>query len=285
MVVLGTIWKSLIAGIVYILAGLIGGMALMAMQLKMPEATVDMKQMLISFFVSGALLAAMMGPLARSLKLTMRKSVMVIFGVLFLNAASVVIEAAFFVNGIIPKDTLPAVLLQQFIVSLLAALAIAGLFCRRLKSGTSIICKGSFFQWTWRLAASAMSYVVFYYIFGNINYRLITGVFYKANMGGLSVPTAMETLSVEPFRGLMLVLSVLPLILVADGSWKEKAVLAGGVLFVAGGLVPLISQINVLPTVVIVASLFEIFFQNFLTGAVTAYLFSPQQTESRGLYF
>jgi hypothetical protein len=63
----------------------------------------------------------------------------------------------------------------------------------------------------------------------------------------------------------------LPFILF-DGFQGRTMVLSGLILFTVGGVIPLISQINALPAVVLITSLFEIFFQNFLTGLSAAYL-------------
>lgn len=279
-----TIWKSILIGAVYALSVIFAGMVLQ-IGLTMPEATGDMRYIFAAFFASGVLLAAFLGPLVRSLKLTVAKSFSVLLRILYLNAAAVAIEGAFFAPRVISKDILPAVLLQQFIVALLAALAVAWLFRPKKRTSIVFIYKGGWFQWAWRLLASSAGYAGFYYIFRNIGYKLAAEVYDKANMGGLSVPGALDILKIEPVRGLLMVLSVLPLILFSDWSRTVKAILAGGVLFVVGGVVPLMAQIHVLPKALLIASGIEIFFQNFLTGALTAFLFSPGYSESRDYYF
>jgi hypothetical protein len=51
---------------------------------------------------------------------------------------------------------------------------------------------------------------------------------------------------------------------------KRLVFVCGTLLFVIGGIIPLSMQAGMLPTSMLVASGIEIFFQNFLTGAVAA---------------
>jgi hypothetical protein len=44
-------------------------------------------------------------------------------------------------------------------------------------------------------------------------------------------------------------------------------------LFIIGGLLPMLQQLKTLPTAVAVSSIFEMFFQFFLTGVVVTYVF------------
>ncbi len=77
---------------------------------------------------------------------------------------------------------------------------------------------------------------------------------------------------VESIRAPLIVLSVLPLVLTVRTTRRRLVVICGIILFVIGGVVPLLHQVNILPLFLLVASAWEIFFQNFLTGVVVAIL-------------
>ena len=73
-------------------------------------------------------------------------------------------------------------------------------------------------------------------------------------------------------RGLFIALSVLLFLLSVRGSRRQLMVWTGWLLFAVGGIVPLVLQLGFLPLILVFASLIEIFFQNFLTGVVAAWL-------------
>lgn len=127
----------------------------------------------------------------------------------------------------------------------------------------------SWFSWLWRFA---LSYIVFYYFFGAINYLLVTGPYYEAHTGGLVSPPQEVILKAELIRAALIVLSIVPFLLAFRASKKRMAFLAGLILFAVGGLAPLLMQVRGLPLVLLAASAVEIFFQNYSTGVVSLYL-------------
>ena len=125
-----------------------------------------------------------------------------------------------------------------------------------------------------------MSYLLFYLVFGALNYNLVTGPYYASHAGGLSVPAPATVLVVELVRAPLLVLSVVLLILASRGTRRRTLLSAGLTLFWVGGVVPLTLQLGNLPTPLLLASGVEIFLQNFLTGAVAAWLFWTEHQDS-----
>jgi hypothetical protein len=86
----------------------------------------------------------------------------------------------------------------------------------------------------------------------------------------------------ESVRAPLIILSIVPLIL----AWKAKksvlAVLCGTILFVIGGVIPLLLS-PTLPDLLRLASAVEIFFQNFPAGVVAAVLLGfGQVSEPKG---
>lgn len=107
----------------------------------------------------------------------------------------------------------------------------------------------------WRFLASALSYLFFYFVIGRLNYRLVTQPYYESHAGGLTVPPAQTILAVESVRCLFIVFSVFLFLLSVRGNKHQLMISAGWLLF---------------------ASAVEIFFQNFSTGAVAAFLMGIQ---------
>ncbi len=114
--------------------------------------------------------------------------------------------------------------------------------------------------------------MVFYWIFGAINFALVTRPYYEAQGLPLAVPEPQITLIAELIRGLLIALSILPFILTAPLPWRRLMVWSGMLLFIIGGIVPLTWQAGSLPLPLLVASGVEIFCQNFATGLAAAYL-------------
>ncbi|HET7465925.1 MAG TPA: hypothetical protein VFL29_04615, partial [Candidatus Dormibacteraeota bacterium] len=109
-------------------------------------------------------------------------------------------------------------------------------------------------------------------VIGGINFTLVTKPYYETHAGGVSMPPAEVIFVYEPVRGLMIALSVLLLTTAMQNRIEVVAVVAGMMLFIVGGLAPLLPQTS-LPLYLRVASLWEILGQNFLAGVVCAYLF------------
>jgi hypothetical protein len=75
----------------------------------------------------------------------------------------------------------------------------------------------------------------------------------------------------------LIVLSVLPLLLGVRWSPPRRMIVVGLLLFVIGGIVPLLEQVNTLPIFLLVASGWEIFFKNMSTGLVAGWLLGNEK--------
>lgn len=154
----------------------------------------------------------------------------------------------------------------------MAGLVITVLFTTKETTAPVAPVKRSIFSWTWRFAIATLAYVIFYFIFGSINYILVTKPYYETHAGGLDVPPVQVTLAAEVVRGALIALSVLPFLLTVPADKKRLGALTGLILFAIGGLVPLTMQVGVLPPFLLLASAWEIFAMNFSTGWVLARL-------------
>lgn len=263
--------KVVAVGVTYILAMMVAGMVLKLAGLQMPE-TGSGSGSLVSVVVIGLGMGLCLGPLAARLPVSRGWHLVVWASVMFFNLSATVIEGAFFISTLGPA--LPALVLMELISTVATAAVITALFAPAGPVQPVVLSRRSVGAWAWRLAVSALSYVVFYWVFGALNYGLVTHTYYETHQAALVVPPAQTILMLEVLRGAMLMLSVLPLALawpLNGASRMRLAVLCGVVLFVVGGLVPLISNAS-LPLFLRVASGWEIFFQNFSTGVVVALL-------------
>jgi len=263
-----TLLKSLLAGLAYVIALVLGSILVSAIGLRLPEAK-DAVNKLAWSFAGGVIAGLSLGPIAARMPAARTRQLMVWVSVIFLNLASVAVEGFFFAPAVV-GDALPGLLLQQLLASLGLAWMVTVLFAPKESITIIPVTNRSGLSWTWRLLASALTYVSFYFVFGAINYILVTKPYYETNSGGLAVPAVTVTLTAEILRGALIAFSVLPFILTIGSSRRRLAVQTGFILFAIGGLVPLTMQIGVLPLFLLAASAVEIFLQNFSTGLVIA---------------
>ena len=119
---------------------------------------------------------------------------------------------------------------------------------------------------------SLTPYLALYFVFGALNYTLVTKPYYDTHAGGLTAPDPGVVLAAELVRAPLIVFSVLLFLLSVRGTRRQLMVKTGWLLFAIGGIVPLVLQVSALPILLLAASAIEIFLQNFFTGAAAARL-------------
>jgi hypothetical protein len=275
--ILGIAWRSVVVAFGYlvgiIVAGMIGGM--MGWQ---PASNSSAGSGIVVMLSSIVLLGVFIGPIASRLKVSRAQHFILWLCLIMFNLGSVALEGAYFAPDLV-KVPVPMLLFQQLLATAGAALAITFLFA---PSGFSFSWLDSlrarpWTSWLWRFLVSAFSYVAFYWVFGGINYALVTKPYYETHAGGLAVPAPEVVLILEAIRGLLIVFSVLLLLLSMRGTRKQLVVTTGWLIFAVGGIIPLCWQITTLPVFLLFASAIEIFFQNFLTGVVSALLLGVEK--------
>ena len=264
-----TFWKSLLAGAAYAVTLAITKLVL--------SQTVDARSFLWSF-VGGTTTGLILGLLALSMSANWSRHMLVWGSIIFFNIASLAIEGRIFAPNLL-KGSLIVLLIQQLVVALATTWVIVKLFAPIVDTAPSTPIQRSWFSWLGRFVLSAMSYVFFYYFFGAINYLLVTGPYYKAHAGGLTVPAQSIIIQAELIRAVLIVFSVLPFLLNFPVNRKGKMWRTGLILFVVGGVTPLFVQVGSLPSVVLASSSVEIFCQNFFTGVVVARLMDRDITK------
>lgn len=281
--IVGFILKVIATVIVYVISVMIAGGILSSLGAALPAVTDEMSALFAKLLLSGAVIGVTFYILTKFIEFSRLKLLFAAFTVLFLNLVSVIFEGAYFVSGVISKQMVLPLIFQQFIVSLLLSGTIALLFGKKnIKIIYNYFPAHSFVGWVWRIVASMACYMIFYYVFGRINFAIFTGSYYEENIGGLSIPSLIDVVKIESVRSLFIVLSVL---LIANSYFdvRKRAVMTGLTVFLIGGVMPLVQQVGTLPSTLVIASLIEIFFQNFLTGVVLALLIEYRGQREPGL--
>jgi hypothetical protein len=275
-IVWGIIWRSTLVAFGYIagliVAGVIGG--LLGVQVSGSQSS---SVPFAWLFLSSILLGLFLGPLAVRLSLARWQHFALWASVIFFNMGAVAIEGAYFVPGLVPLP-IPVLFVQQVLAAAGAAFAIAILFATSGQpiSWWTALRQRPWHAWVWRFAVSAFSYIVFYYVFGALNYALVTQPYYASHAGGLAVPSPGQVIVAELVRAPLIMLSVLLFLLSARMPRRRLMVVTGLLLFAIGGIVPLVMQISSLPLLLLAASAVEIFCQNFGAGLVAARLLGTE---------
>lgn len=274
---LGTIWRSIVVAAVYLIATMGVSWVISNWGGQFPETDNDASFFFFILLMTGFLMAITLGPIISKLDFNKSIAILIVAFAIFFNIVSVTIEGHFFVPELMPLNALGSVMVQQLVAALITAVVIAMLFTNRNKMIFNLSYYSrpetrSWFSWGWRYLTATLSYVIFYFIFGTINYFYVTKPYYDSNVSSLVVPEPSVVLMAEVIRAQLIVISILPLILSAKISKQKLALYCGLILFVIGGIAPLLLQIGNLPPMLLAASGVEIFFQNFLTGVVVVLL-------------
>jgi hypothetical protein len=267
-----TTWRSILVALGYVAGLMISGIvgAMIGWQASAGSASA---QSFVWLILSMVLLGVFLGPLASRLKISRLQHFVLWGSLIIFNLGSVAFEGAFFAPDLVTTP-IPMLLAQQLLATAGAALMITFLFAPAgfSFSWVDALRTRPWYSWLWRFIVSSFSYLVFYFIFGGLNYSLVTRPYYETHAGGLTVPAPEIVLVLETVRGLLIVFSVLLFLLTVRGTRRQLMVKTGWLLFAVGGIIPLVWQISSLPLFLLFASGIEIFFQNFLTGVVAAWL-------------
>jgi hypothetical protein len=273
----GTTWRSVLVGVSYAFTLVATGVISSVLGVQMSSSP-GSESLLVWVLISGILIGAFLGPLASQMHISFWRHFFVWASVIFFNMGSVAIEGAFFAPELV-SIPLPVLLGQQLLASAVIAILITILFSSPGES-TSLVESFRFRTWhSWacRFVVSSLSYLLFYFSFGALNYSLVTEPYYISHTGGLTVPPLRWVLAVEAVRAPLIVFSIGLFIFSFRATKRRLTLMTGFMLFWIGGVVPLLFQVNILPLPLLVASGVEILFQNFLTGVVAALLlWTPQ---------
>jgi len=277
--ILGVLWRSLVVGLGYTLAVMIGGIIAQAVGLPVSELAgrVNPAQALVTTFLSGVVIGLTLGPLSARLAIPTADRAGMLFVVIFvLNSLINVIEALFFTT--IPAAEQVHGLVTSAIGHAGLAVLLALLFRpvsveRELLTALSeTLGQRRWTAWVWRFGLAALLYVPTYFSFGMLIYPLVRPYYEAPALGlGLAVPGFKVILPLEVGRGLLYVLTLFPLVAVLRRSRQSLAFWIGLTIAVLGAWAPML-QVNWWPLTLRVVHGLEITADSVVHGLIIAWL-------------
>ncbi|MBK6967089.1 MAG: hypothetical protein IPH20_25095 [Bacteroidales bacterium] len=264
---------TLILVFAYIIEVMVLSGILMAIGLHFPELKVSQQVSFIQLILSGLIGSAFALYLINNYRMS-KLSVFLILGfILFFSNISVAIEGALFTPDYITGSVLVSVFVQQLLISIAFSFTAVLLFRKKLSASTAETVANIHRSLAVEILAGAAVYMVSYYVWGWLNYNLFTKSFYESGVSGLHIPEGAVLIKIILFRGVLITLTVVPFLLNAMPDNKRKIFETGSILFLFGGIIPMIYTIGMLPETLIWFSLAEIFLQNFISGMLIYKIF------------
>jgi len=235
------------------------------------------------WLVTGTLVCISLSPFILNSRWSRQNTILGVWGVLsFVRSLGLGIEGSLFK----PTLALNAIVGAFFgiLVNLLVAWLVVTLLMpadRQMVDGSDQLM--SWWGWTWRVLVVGLAYFVFYFVFGATNALLYTLSFYKNNpQYGLNLPAPALIFLAQLIRGPLFGLGSLFVVRMVVLPRRRVAIWLGLLLFIVGGLGPYLEvTFRTMPLGFNLATLTEVFFQNFLTGVVAASLFGMKFTVNR----
>ncbi len=129
------------------------------------------------------------------------------------------------------------------------------------------------------VAICAAAYMIYYLVFGGITYQYFTKAYYP-NAVEMVAPLGLWFWGIQIARGLLMTLAVVPAIYTLRLSRGNVAVCTGLLIWVAGGLAPLLVPNELMGGTQRFIHVIEIFTQNFTLGLTAGFLLRPKVARS-----
>jgi hypothetical protein len=121
-------------------------------------------------------------------------------------------------------------------------------------------------SWVWRILLASVAYFPIYFFFGMLISPFVMPYYSDPSLG-LKIPLFAVMIPVELFRGLLYVIIMLGVFSTIRAKRWTMAAIVGLVLYVPGGLVPLMSE-HTLPPQIVPFHMIEIFADSIVYGIV-----------------
>jgi hypothetical protein len=171
-------------------------------------------------------------------------------------------------------------LLTTFVAGLLAAVLFqpARHDSSLVSELSSYFDKRSAASWAWRIGVGSVAYFPIYFFFGVLITPFIMP-YYSNPSYGLRIPPFTVIIPLEFLRGFLYVMSLLGIFAAVKASRKTMSLIAACILYVPGGLVPLIlaAVTAAMPLAIIPFHLTEILADSAVYGAVVVHLLDGRQ--------
>jgi len=265
---------TLILVVAYIIEMMLLSGILIAIGLHFPELKVSQQVSFIQLILSGLIVSAFALYLITKYRMSRMSVFLILSFILFFSNISVAIEGSLFTPDYITGSVLLSLFVQQLLISIAFSLTTVLLFRKKLSASTAEPGANIHKSLAVKVLVGAAVYMVSYYVWGWLNYNLFTKSFYESGVSGLHIPEGAVLIKIILFRGVLITLSVVPFLLKAMPDNKLKIFETGSILFLFGGIIPMIYTIGMLPEVLILYSLIEIFLQNFISGVLIYKIFN-----------
>lgn len=276
---LGAFWRALLVGVAYLLALVVGGMLTTVLGLDTASVaqSMDRTTMLVTSLASGILIALALGPVAIRLNVPLWNRILVLGSVTFVISSLVnLIEALFFTTMF--ETGAASAILSAAVGNLGLAAALAYLFppqlpVRRMRDlAHETWQQRSVLSWLGRILLAAVLYVLIYLSIGMIVSPIVVPYYTDPALGlNLRIPGFNVMLPLALFRGLLMVLALVPIVYLWRGSRLSLALWLGWTVAVLGGIVPMLTG-AMFPPVLRLTHGIEITVDSFLLGFAIAWL-------------
>ena len=232
------------------------------------------------WYVSGVILAAAFVPVALFGPRTARGQFGVIFPVLFVvTVLTTWSEALVFVKTSSIQEHAIRDLVGETLMYLIVAVVLV-ILARALKltrdSGKSLT-RQSPAKAAAMVVICAVAYTVYYLVFGSITYQFFTKAYYP-DASVLVGRLGLWFWAIQIARGLLMTVAVLPAVYTLRMTRVQVAICTGLLMWVAGGLAPLLVPNELMGTTQRFIHIVEIFTQNFMLGLTAGFLLIPKSS-------
>jgi hypothetical protein len=126
---------------------------------------------------------------------------------------------------------------------------------------------------------SGLSYVLYYLIFGSLTYRFFTRPYYP-HSPEIVARLGLWFWAIQIGRGVLMALALLPVIRTLRMSRMQAAIAVGALMWVAGGVAPLLLPNPLMPPLLRLIFMIEILTENASFGITAVLLLRPKQVRS-----
>jgi len=228
---------------------------------------------LVSSLVGGVLIGGLLVWMSGKMRLKRFGYFILISLVLFVvGRFSNYVEAVFFTTMFANLSVLTAGVVFALLLSFVEGGLAAVLFLPESHEGSLFAELSTYFgertwsTWLWRILLASAAYFPIYFFFGMLISPFVIPYYSDPSLG-LKIPSFAVMVPVELFRGFLYVIIMLSVFSTVRAKRRTMAAIVGLILYVPGGLVPLMSE-HALPPQIVPFHMIEIFADSIVYGIV-----------------
>jgi hypothetical protein len=228
---------------------------------------------LVSGFAGGVLIGGLLVWMSAKMRLRRFGFFILISLILFVvGRFSNYVEAVFFTTMFANLSVLAAGVVLSLFLSFVEGGLAAVLFLPESHEGSLFAELSTYFSermwssWLWRILLASAAYFPVYFCFGMLISPFVMPYYSDPSLG-LKIPSFAVMVPVELFRGLLYVIIMLGVFSTVRAKRWTMAAIVGLILYVPGGLVPLMSE-HTLPPQIVPFHMIEIFADSIVYGIV-----------------